>query len=66
MLIRVEHGKGQKDRYTVLTSDCLMTLRDYWRAYHPGQWLFPGPTQDRALSISAAQHIYQAAKKKPE
>lgn len=65
MLIRVEQGKGQKDRYTVLTSDCLETLRAYWRAFHPGQWLFPGARPDRPMSISAAQRIYEAAKKKP-
>jgi site-specific recombinase XerD len=65
MLIRVEQGKGQKDRYTVLTSDCLETLRAYWRAFHPGQWLFPGAKPGRPMSISAAQRIYEAAKKKP-
>lgn len=65
MLIRVEQGKGQKDRYTVLTSDCLETLRDYWRVYRPKHWLFPGGKADRPLSIRAAQRVYEAAKKKP-
>ena len=65
MLIRVEHGKGHKDRYTVLTTDCLETLRDYWLAYRPGQWLFPGAKASRPMSISAAQRIYEDAKKKP-
>lgn len=65
MLIRVERGKGQKDRYTVLTPDCLETLRGYWRVFRPGQWLFPGAKQGRFMSISAAQRIYERAKKKP-
>lgn len=64
MLIRVEQGKGQKDRYTVLTFDCLETLRHYWRAYRPKQWLFPGGKPDQPLSISAAQRVYGDAKKK--
>ena len=64
MLIRIEQGKGQKDRYTVLTSDCLESLRQYWLAYRPKQWLFPGAKPSRPLSISAAQRFYEAAKKK--
>jgi integrase len=65
MLIRVDQGKGRKDRYTVLTADCLETLRHYWRAYNPGQWLFPGVKPERAISISTAQKIFNGAKKKP-
>lgn len=42
MMIKVEQGKGQKDRYTVLSENLLYELRDYWRKYNPGQWLFPG------------------------
>jgi site-specific recombinase XerD len=65
MLIRVEQGKGQKDRYTVLTTDCLEILRQYWRSYRPEQWLFPGGNPSHPLSISAAQRVYGDAKKKP-
>jgi site-specific recombinase XerD len=66
MLIRVDQGKGKKDRYTVLTSDCLELLRNYYRAYRPeGPWLFPGTGQARALSVSSAQKMYDEAKKKP-
>jgi len=64
MLIRVEQGKGKKDRYTVLTSDCLETLRHYWHSYHPGQWLFPGGNPKQPISISSAQRMYSSAKKK--
>jgi site-specific recombinase XerD len=42
MVIRVEQGKGRKDRYVMLPPRLLDMLRDYWRRTHPGQWLFPG------------------------
>jgi len=66
MMIRVEQGKGKKDRYTILTSDCLAALRDYYKACRPtGTWLFPGQQPGLPLSISTAQKTYGAAKKKP-
>ena len=40
MMVRVEQGKGRKDRYTVLSKKCLEILREYWRGYQPGGWLF--------------------------
>jgi site-specific recombinase XerD len=42
MVIRVEQGKGRKDRYVMLPPKLLDMLRDYWRRTHPGEWLFPG------------------------
>ena len=40
--IRVEQGKGRKDRYTILPQRLLRELEDYWRMYRPlGGWLFP-------------------------
>src|SRR5438094_3126490 len=42
MVIRVEHGKGGKDRYVMLSAQLLGILRTYWRLAHPGEWLFPG------------------------
>jgi len=64
MMIRVEQGKGRKDRYTVLSKNCLELLRDYWRAYHPGEWLFFGQNKKKPMSISSAQRIYYQAKEK--
>jgi integrase len=40
MLIRVDQGKGRKDRYTLLSPRLLDELRDYWREYRPQRWLF--------------------------
>jgi integrase/recombinase XerD len=41
MTIRVEQGKGAKDRYTLLSARLLTELRRYWVAYRPRLWLFP-------------------------
>jgi len=42
MVIRVEQGKGGRDRYVMLSSQLLRILRSYWRIARPAQWLFPG------------------------
>lgn len=42
MRIRVEQGKGKKDRYTILSQRTLEVLRDYYRYTRPGEWLFVG------------------------
>jgi len=70
MVIRVQQGKGAKDRYTLLARRTLEVLRDYWRAYRPEEWLFPGQPAKGALSVSSVQKIFekllhQAGVKKP-
>jgi integrase len=42
MLIRVEMGKGRKDRYVMLSPALLDLLRDWWRQARANAWLFPG------------------------
>src|SRR5438046_797099 len=42
MVIRVEQGKGRKDRYVMLSPHLLELLRTWWRAARPQGWLFPG------------------------
>lgn len=61
MTIRVEQGKGHKDRYTILSPRLLKALEQYWRQYRPASWLFPNRKGDH-LSISFAQRIYNQAK----
>jgi integrase/recombinase XerD len=65
MQIRVEQGKGKKDRYTILSSVLLEQLRCYWRHEHPGMWLFPNRSQDRPISEGTVQKVFHRAKKKP-
>lgn len=62
MLIRVEQGKGRKDRYTLLSPRLLEELRGYYRVYRPTEWLFPRRGAAVPMSTSSAQRIYNAAK----
>lgn len=63
-MIRIEQGKGRKDRYTVLSDNLLKTLEKYWRSYRPGKWLFASQDKQKHLSIDSAQQIYYKAKLK--
>ena len=40
MQLFIRNGKGSKDRYALLSQANLEILRDYWKAYHPKEWLF--------------------------
>jgi len=67
MLIRVDQGKGHKDRYTLLSARLLEELRDYWREYRPQpQWLFPGGNGNGPLSADAAKRVFYAAKERAQ
>jgi integrase/recombinase XerD len=56
MVIRVEQGKGRKDRYVMLPPKLLAMLRDYWTRTHPGAWLFPGDRPDKPISPLTINH----------
>jgi len=64
MVVRVEQGKGCKDRYTILSQRLLDDLRVYWRASHPGPWVFYSRNRQTPISISSIQKIYTKAKRK--
>src|SRR5262249_30515450 len=53
MIIRVEQGKGHKDRYVMLSPHLLELLRTWWKAARPQGWLFPG--RDPAQPITTRQ-----------
>jgi integrase/recombinase XerD len=59
MVIRVQQGKGEKDRYTLLAQRTLEVLREYWRAYRPKEWLFPGQPAKGSLSVSSVQKVFE-------
>jgi integrase/recombinase XerD len=63
MLIRVEQGKGRKDRYTLLSTRLLTELRAYWKLYRPAPWLFTGLDPQRPMPSGTAQKIYYHAKR---
>jgi len=54
-LIRVEQGKGRKDRYAMLSERLLDVLRRYWRAVRPDDYLFPSWRKDRHMTAAALQ-----------
>jgi integrase/recombinase XerD len=55
MLIRVEQGKGQKDRYSMLSARLLEVLRIYWRNARPEHWLFPGWKKNKHICAASLQ-----------
>ena len=61
MVIRVEQGKGQKDRYVMLSPKLLEILRDWWRVEKPKLWLFPGDIAGRPISKDAVKQACQKA-----
>lgn len=64
MTLRVEQGKGGRDRYTVLSAHLLVALRAYWRVARPTTWLFPSSSRPAPMDPSALQKIYYRAKRR--
>jgi site-specific recombinase XerD len=61
MVVRVEQGKGRKDRYVMLSPMLLEILRSYWIAVRPKEWLFPGIHDDRPITKDAVEAACQKA-----
>ena len=67
MLIKVEDGKGRKDRYTMLSVKLLDELRRYYRKYRPRTYLFPSSfrkKKDKPLAYETVRSIYEKTRKK--
>jgi site-specific recombinase XerD len=62
MVIRVEQGKCQKDRYVMLSAKLLDILRAWWRAAKPKRWLFPGYGVDAPITREAVEDACQQAR----
>ena len=62
MCLRVQQGKGQKDREALLSPGLLQGLRAYWCVYRPAPWLFPGRDGTQPLARKTAHLIFQRAK----
>lgn len=61
MTIRVAQGKGQKDRYVMLSQQLLQILREWYRAARPQGWLFPGAVPGEHISRDGVRHACQLA-----
>jgi integrase/recombinase XerD len=66
MLIRIQQGKGAKDRYVMLSPQLLQILRTYWRLARPGKWLFPGHDPAEPVSIATLQEACRQAARQAE
>ena len=53
MMLRVDQGKGNKDRYVMLSPRLLDDLRSYWKVTRPKEWLFPGDIPGQPISRHA-------------
>ena len=68
IVIRVEQGKGQKDRYAMLSAPLLDLLRTWWVAARqrgvmlPGGWLFPGQNPVNPLSTRQLRRAFDGAR----
>jgi len=61
-LVRVEQGKGRKDRYTLLSVKALEWLRVYWKSFRPIAYLFFGRDKSKPMDVSTAQKMYHLAR----
>jgi site-specific recombinase XerD len=64
MRILVRNGKGERDRYAMLPQSTLETLRDYWRAYRPKEWLFEAPKAGGQYRVKTLQDAFKSALQK--
>jgi integrase/recombinase XerD len=62
MVLRVDQGKGNKDRNVMLSPALLTTLRAYWKQSRPRVWLFPGHSGKSPLHPTLFQRAFQHAK----
>jgi site-specific recombinase XerD len=61
MMLRVEQGKGRKDRYTVLSARALGLLEELWRRDRPREFFFTGQDGCRPICDGTAQAVYYSA-----
>jgi len=61
MLIRVNHSKGNKDRYSLLSPLTLTMLRVYYKKYHPTSWLFEGMLKGTSISDRTVSTVFKNA-----
>jgi integrase/recombinase XerD len=59
MIVQVRQGKGRKDRFVILSPNPLTLLRQYWKAYQPIHWLFPGHNPSRPINEATVYRICQ-------
>jgi integrase/recombinase XerD len=61
MMLRVEQGKGQRDRYVMLSAQLLELLRDWCRVARPPVWLFPDQNSINPITARQLNRVVPAA-----
>jgi integrase/recombinase XerD len=61
MVLRIQQGKGQQDRYVMLSPRLLSLLRQYWQRDKPRTWLFPGPDPTKPITRETLYRICHQA-----
>ena len=61
MRIRIRSGKGGKERYVMLSTTLLGTLRDYFKSYRPEKWLFYGQSKAEPINPRTVQRVIERA-----
>jgi integrase len=61
-LLRIDQGKGAKDRMVEIPETLLLQLRRYWQLFRPYEWLFPGRDPTTALGVTSAQKCFTSSK----
>ena len=64
MVLRITKGKGQKDRYVMLSPKLLAVLRDWWKVERPRHWLFPGERPEAPITRRAVQRACRIARRR--
>ena len=64
MVLRITKGKGQKDRYVMLSPKLLAVLRDWWKVERPRHWLFPGDRPEAPITRRAVQLACRIARRR--
>lgn len=64
MIVKVNQGKGKKDRYTILSKKALDILIEYIKKYKPDEWLFTGEEPDRHITERTVQKVFSDTCKK--
>lgn len=60
-VLRIEQGKGRKDRYVTIVPTLLTRLREYWKRYRPEGLLFPGRHRGRPLATRTVRSVFSQA-----
>ncbi|WP_423819649.1 site-specific tyrosine recombinase/integron integrase [Salinimicrobium sp. TIG7-5_MAKvit] len=63
MVIKVRSGKGNKDRYTILSEKILYDLRKYFLEWRPNEYLFEGPKGEKYSAESIVKIVKEASKR---